>query len=196
MTSIEQVAITTIPEFAEWLRDRIAELEDQKERNDKDYSTPFGGPVSNYTSDLTPAWGMSYWQQSTAWGHAGVVQRAGEIAMGFGCTLMVERPNNSMSVGDAIWQLKRLLSWCNTEFAEDSEVDYDKALTVSVEGLAKLLHASERHVRTMKSRHLLPKPIPLGGKIVRWSIKEIEDWIAAGTPTQEQWEKLKAKRQS
>jgi predicted DNA-binding transcriptional regulator AlpA len=38
----------------------------------------------------------------------------------------------------------------------------------------------------------IPQPLRLSKKIVRWRLSEIDDWIAAGMPKMDVWEKSRA----
>lgn len=64
------------------------------------------------------------------------------------------------------------------------------ALVVRAKELARLLNVSLVSIRRMDSAGKLPKPIKLGGCVV-WRIDEIQDWLAAGSPTREKWEAMK-----
>jgi excisionase family DNA binding protein len=56
--------------------------------------------------------------------------------------------------------------------------------------MAEKLRISQRHLWALNSSGRLPRPIRLG-RAVRWSMSEIEDWLTAGAPTREQWEKMR-----
>ncbi|MDA7527924.1 hypothetical protein N8590_02950 [bacterium] len=47
--------------------------------------------------------------------------------------------------------------------------------------LAKTLGCSPRHVATMDADGLLPTPIRLG-RLKKWSVSVIDQWLAAGSP--------------
>ncbi len=59
-------------------------------------------------------------------------------------------------------------------------------LVVSAKDLAALLGASERHIRRMDAGGQLPAPLSLG-RLRRWSLQEIRDWLAAGCPCRHDW---------
>ncbi len=59
-------------------------------------------------------------------------------------------------------------------------------LVVSAKDLAALLGASERHIRRMDAAGQLPAPLSLG-RLRRWSLQEIRDWLAAGCPSRHDW---------
>ncbi len=55
---------------------------------------------------------------------------------------------------------------------------------------AKLLRVSEQHLLRLNEAGKIPAPLRLG-KSVRWSKKELEDWVDAGGPGREEWERIK-----
>lgn len=63
-------------------------------------------------------------------------------------------------------------------------------LAVSAAQTAGLLGVSTRHLWAMNSAGKIPKPVRLG-RCVKWLRQELEDWLAAGAPSREQWEKQK-----
>ena len=63
-------------------------------------------------------------------------------------------------------------------------------LALSAGQLAQRLGVSERHLRRMTSGGHLPRPFHIG-RLVRWSVTEIDAWIAAGAPSRKQWEVMK-----
>ena len=58
---------------------------------------------------------------------------------------------------------------------------------------AEILHVSQRHIWRMKAAGKLPKAMEVG-ECVRWSLDDIEKWIAIGCPSQRQFEAFKAKQ--
>ncbi len=64
-------------------------------------------------------------------------------------------------------------------------------LAVNAKRLAAMLELSERTIRTMDAAGKLPKPIKLNGRSVRWSVAEIEAWLARGVPDRATWESIK-----
>ncbi len=56
---------------------------------------------------------------------------------------------------------------------------------------ARLLGVSERHLRDMDAERRVPRPIYLG-RLKRWSAAELRAWLAAGGPTREAWEAMRA----
>ena len=59
-------------------------------------------------------------------------------------------------------------------------------LCTDAAGIALMLNVSLRTVRRLDDAGRLPAALPLG-RSKRWSIAEIEDWIAAGSPPRRQW---------
>ena len=59
-------------------------------------------------------------------------------------------------------------------------------LCVDRAGLALMLRVSPRTIRRMDDSGKLPEPVMLLG-CKRWSVVEIEAWIAAGAPPRSQW---------
>ena len=66
-------------------------------------------------------------------------------------------------------------------------------LALSADGLAQMLGVSLRHVRRMDSSAKLPRPIRLGAS-VRWTVAEIEAWLAAGAPDRRTWQAMKGEK--
>ena len=64
-------------------------------------------------------------------------------------------------------------------------------LAVDAAELAKLLQVSLRHVNALNASGRLPKPFRLG-RSVRWPREELVRWIAAGAPSRDEWEAVKA----
>jgi predicted DNA-binding transcriptional regulator AlpA len=61
---------------------------------------------------------------------------------------------------------------------------------VDREGLAALLKVSPRTVRRLDDRGKIPEALQFGG-CKRWSVAEIEAWIAAGAPPRSQWRSMR-----
>ena len=64
-------------------------------------------------------------------------------------------------------------------------------LVVDAKQLAGMLGLCERTVRTMDTAGKLPQPLRLNSRCVRWSVAEIEAWLAAGAPDRKTWEAIK-----
>jgi predicted DNA-binding transcriptional regulator AlpA len=64
-----------------------------------------------------------------------------------------------------------------------------QSLLVSALQVAELLAVSCRTVWRLDSGGRLPRPVKIGGQ-TRWRRSEIENWIAAGCPTRDNWERL------
>lgn len=63
-------------------------------------------------------------------------------------------------------------------------------LALSPEELAASLGISRAHIFRLHSAGKLPKPVRLG-RSVRWPVREIESWLAAGCPCREKWEEIR-----
>ena len=74
----------------------------------------------------------------------------------------------------------------STRSAAASEV----VLAYSAKQLAEKLGLSERSIRRMDTTGELPAPVRLRTR-VKWRASEIEDWLAAGAPGREAWEKMR-----
>ena len=61
---------------------------------------------------------------------------------------------------------------------------------LGAERLAKYLDVSVRHIRRMNSSGKLPPPVNLG-RCVRWSVAEVERWLAVGAPERRTWKAIK-----
>jgi excisionase family DNA binding protein len=62
----------------------------------------------------------------------------------------------------------------------------DEKLLIDTRETAKLLNVSEKTVFNMKTKGRMPAPICIG-RAVRWRRRELEAWINASCPTQENW---------
>jgi predicted DNA-binding transcriptional regulator AlpA len=67
----------------------------------------------------------------------------------------------------------------------------DAALAVDARRLGRLLGLSLRTIRTMDAAGKLPRPVRLNGHSVRWTVSEVEKWLAAGAPDRTTWEVLR-----
>lgn len=63
-----------------------------------------------------------------------------------------------------------------------------RPLVVDARKLAKLLSCGLRTIRTMDAAGRLPRPLRLGGNLVRWDLREIAAWLQAGAPDRATWE--------
>jgi predicted DNA-binding transcriptional regulator AlpA len=63
-------------------------------------------------------------------------------------------------------------------------------LCVGVAGVAHLLVISTRQVYRLNDAGRLPAPLSFGA-CKRWSLREIEAWIAAGAPRRKDWEAMR-----
>lgn len=78
-----------------------------------------------------------------------------------------------------------------TEPGSDGGQAAAKAFAVGTKTLAEMLGVSTRHVQRMDAAGKLPCPLRLG-RSVRWSVAELDHWIAAGCPDRKAWETVKA----
>lgn len=65
---------------------------------------------------------------------------------------------------------------------------------VDARGLAKLLNAGIRTVRTWDAAGKLPEPIRIGGRVF-WLVAEIRIWLRAGAPDRATWAAIRKSRQ-
>ena len=63
-------------------------------------------------------------------------------------------------------------------------------LLLPADEAARLLGISRGHLYKLHASGRLPEPVRLG-RAVRWSRRELEDWLAAGAPSRAQWEVAK-----
>ncbi len=68
-------------------------------------------------------------------------------------------------------------------------------LAIPASEVAKLLGISQRHLWNLSTTGRLPRPDRLG-RSVRWNRAELEAWLAAGGPTRDKWERIKASSES
>jgi excisionase family DNA binding protein len=52
---------------------------------------------------------------------------------------------------------------------------------IGIEGVARILGCSSRHVRRMIDSRRMPRPIKLGS-LTRWTRSEIDTWLSSGCP--------------
>jgi excisionase family DNA binding protein len=55
---------------------------------------------------------------------------------------------------------------------------------------SELLGISDNHLWRLNSAGKIPSPIHMG-RSTRWRKQELEDWIKAGAPDREQWERMR-----
>lgn len=66
-----------------------------------------------------------------------------------------------------------------------------KVLLLGAKASANCCAVSLRKWRSMDAAGLMPRPVKLGSS-VRWSLDELERWIANGCPDRATWEKIKS----
>ena len=64
----------------------------------------------------------------------------------------------------------------------------DHGLLIDTRQTAQLLNVSHRTVWSMQRDGKMPKPIRIG-RAVRWGYEEIKQWVNAGCPQRDEWEK-------
>ena len=62
--------------------------------------------------------------------------------------------------------------------------ELEDQLLISAATLALKLEVSKRTLQRMRDRGAVPKPVYLG-RLVRWRLDEVNQWIAAGCPAVE-----------
>ncbi len=72
----------------------------------------------------------------------------------------------------------------------DREAIPDGAELLTVPQVACILQCAESVVRQRDKDGLIPKPIRIGG-VLKWRKKEIYDWLDAGCPNRQVWERQK-----
>lgn len=65
-------------------------------------------------------------------------------------------------------------------------------LAVDAKQLAKMLGVSTRKIRQLDASGKIPQAILIGARSVRWRVDEIKDWLNAGAPDRESWERIDA----
>ncbi len=74
--------------------------------------------------------------------------------------------------------------------ANNQHATEPERLALSAASVAKLLGISERHLWALNSSGRLPRPVRLG-RAVRWSVSELRDWLAAGSPPRDRWQAMR-----
>ncbi len=69
---------------------------------------------------------------------------------------------------------------------QDDGCDEPKLLTVK--DLSTCLRISVRQCWRLGKKGLLPAPICIGTRIIRWNASEIAAWLRAGSPPRSAWE--------
>ncbi|MAT38731.1 MAG: hypothetical protein CL946_03925 [Ectothiorhodospiraceae bacterium] len=68
-----------------------------------------------------------------------------------------------------------------------------KPATLDTAELAKMLGVSERHIANMDVQELLPAPVRLG-RLKRWTVANVEAWLAAGCPDRKTFDSAKTQQ--
>jgi predicted DNA-binding transcriptional regulator AlpA len=66
------------------------------------------------------------------------------------------------------------------------KIPEDTGLLIDTRTFARLLHVSPRHVCRLLDEKALPDPVRLG-RLIRWRLAEILEWIEADCPPQKDW---------
>jgi predicted DNA-binding transcriptional regulator AlpA len=66
------------------------------------------------------------------------------------------------------------------------KIPEDTGLMIDVTTFAKLLNISARHLYRLRDEQAIPDPIRLG-RLIRWRLGEILEWIEADCPPQRIW---------
>jgi hypothetical protein len=67
----------------------------------------------------------------------------------------------------------------------------DGVLLVDVHAVGRLLSCSARHVEDLHREALMPAARRLG-RLLRWDVAELREWVTAGCPDRQTWEAQKA----
>ena len=86
---------------------------------------------------------------------------------------------------------KRLESSQNAIYGKD-EPPADNNLLVSMKQIASLLQISTRKIENLRRLGQMPQPIRIG-KAVRWNRAELTDWVDAGCPDCNLWNRGEVK---
>ncbi|MCR4414122.1 MAG: AlpA family phage regulatory protein [Thermoguttaceae bacterium] len=70
----------------------------------------------------------------------------------------------------------------------DAGLDEEDRLLIDTKQAAQLLHVSTRTLFKMYKQKLMPEPIRLGGRFVRWSLEELREWVKHGCPPRREWQ--------
>ena len=66
---------------------------------------------------------------------------------------------------------------------------------LDADGLAGELQVSLHTIRRYDASGTIPRPIKLGGRLLRWPRAEIVAWMEAGCPDRREWEEIKSQRE-
>jgi predicted DNA-binding transcriptional regulator AlpA len=69
-----------------------------------------------------------------------------------------------------------------------------QALTVDARGAAALLGISRAQFYRLHSAGRLPLPVYLGTRAPRWIVQELRDWLTAGCPDRQTWQRTREGR--
>ena len=66
----------------------------------------------------------------------------------------------------------------------------DSGLLIDTKTFAQLLSISSRHLTRLQDLKAVPEPVHLG-RLIRWSLTEVLEWIDASCPSQKVWDMKK-----
>lgn len=69
-----------------------------------------------------------------------------------------------------------------------SDDGLDDVRMLNVADLAQCLRISVRQCRRLNKAELLPAPVCMGERIIRWNASEVADWLRAGSPPRDKWD--------
>lgn len=67
-------------------------------------------------------------------------------------------------------------------------------IAVGADDAAAMLGISRATWDRLQSSGNLPAPVKLSERCPRWSVRVLEDWLAAGGPPRDQWESMQRER--
>ena len=74
--------------------------------------------------------------------------------------------------------------------AENGKEGLPHPVLISAKELAAMLGCSEAHVWRLHSCAGLPMPLKMG-RLSRWRVAEVREWLEAGAPPRERWAAMK-----
>jgi predicted DNA-binding transcriptional regulator AlpA len=67
------------------------------------------------------------------------------------------------------------------------KVPEDSGLLIDTKTFARLLSISSRHLIRLQDLKAVPEPVHMG-RLIRWPLAEVLEWIEADCPSQKAWE--------
>jgi predicted DNA-binding transcriptional regulator AlpA len=96
---------------------------------------------------------------------------------------VVEKPTGGVNVSNA----ERLKAADLRTALLLGKVPDTAGLLIDTRTTARLLSISSRTLKRMDELQVLPEPVRIGGKLVRWRLAEILAWMDAGCPNRKFW---------